>query len=114
MRMPDLSKAIKVLRDPHLAAALLNAQLRIRSRARAPLSLRLYGKIRLAGKGEVAFGEGITLIGTVVPIEFVCHKGGRISVGDGTFINYGSSISAHKQITIGRHCLLGHYTFIMD
>lgn len=40
----------------------------------------------------MVFGGGITLVGTVVPIEFVCHKSGRIDVGDGTFINYGSSI----------------------
>jgi acetyltransferase-like isoleucine patch superfamily enzyme len=47
-----------------------------------------------------------------VPIEFVSHTGARIIVGDRTFINYGSSISAHELVTIGRHCLLGHYTFI--
>ena len=60
------------------------------------------------------FGEGITLIGTVVPVEFVSHKGARITIGDHTFINYGSSISSHELVTIGRHCLLGHYTFILD
>jgi len=27
-------------------------------------------------------------VGDVVPIEFVSHKGARISIGDHTFINY--------------------------
>ena len=112
--LPPLKKIIKVIRDPYLAAALLNAQLRIRGRARAPLSVRLYGRIRIAGRGEVVFGEGITLVGTVAPLEFVAHEGARIVVGDNTFINYGSSVSAHELVTIGRHCLLGHYTLILD
>jgi len=109
-----LSKILKVIRDPRLAVALLNAQLQLRGRARVPLSVRLRGKVHIAASGEVAFGEGITLSGSVVPIEFVSHRGGRILVGDHTFINYGSSISAHDLVSIGRHCHLGHYTFIID
>ena len=49
-----------------------------------------------------------------MPIEFASYKGARISIGDHTFINYGLSISAYKQVRIGRHCLLGHHTFIVD
>jgi acetyltransferase-like isoleucine patch superfamily enzyme len=111
---PALRKIMKIIKDPRLAAPLLNAQLRVRHRARAPLSLRLHGRIRIAGRGEVVFGEGVTLVGTVTPLEFVSHEGARIMVGDSTFINYGSSISAFKLVTIGRHCLLGHYTLILD
>jgi acetyltransferase-like isoleucine patch superfamily enzyme len=68
----------------------------------------------VAGDGEVEFGNGVSLVGDVVPIEVVCHKGARISIGDHTFINYGSSFSAHKNIKIGRHCLLGHYLTLLD
>ena len=109
-----LRKVVKVLGNPRLAAALINAQLRIRPKARLPLSVRLTGRIRLESEGHVEFGQGVMLIGDVVPIEFVSHKGACISIGDHTFINYGSSISAHKLIKIGRHCLLGHYTLILD
>ena len=109
-----LRKALKVLRSPRLAAALINAQVQIRGKARLPLSVRLTGRIRLKGDGDVEFGQGVCLAGDIVPIEFVCHKGARISIGDHTFINYGSSISAYKQVKIGRHCLLGHHTLIVD
>jgi maltose O-acetyltransferase len=74
----------------------------------------LIGRIRLRGEGDVEFGQGATLTGDVVPIEFVCYKDARISIGDHTFINYGSSISAYKEVRIGRHCLLGHHTLIVD
>jgi acetyltransferase-like isoleucine patch superfamily enzyme len=109
-----LRKFLKVVRDPRLAAALLNAQIRIRGRTNVPLSVRLIGKIRISGEGRLVLGNGITLVGNVVPIEFVSHKGACITIGDHTFINYGSSILAHKLVTIGCHCLLGHYTFILD
>jgi len=109
-----LRKAVKVLRNPRLATPLVNAQVRIRGKARLPLSVRLTGRILLSGDGDVEFGRGVTLVGNVVPIEFVSHKGARISISDHTFINYGSSISAHKQVKIGRHCLLGHYALILD
>jgi maltose O-acetyltransferase len=76
--------------------------------------VRLTGRILLSGDGDVEFGQGVTLVGNVVPIEFVSHTGARISIGDHTFINYGSSISAHEQVKIGCHCLLGHYSLILD
>jgi maltose O-acetyltransferase len=109
-----LRKALKVLRNPRLAAALINAQVRIRGKARLPLSVRLTGRIRLRGDGDVEFGQGVTLVGDVVPIELVSYKDARISIGDHAFINYGLSISAYKQVDIGRHCQLGHYTLILD
>jgi acetyltransferase-like isoleucine patch superfamily enzyme len=110
----SLRKILKVLKNPRLAVALLNAQIRIRGRARTPLSVRLVGRIRLAGSGHIEFGQGVTLMGNVVPVELISRKGARISIGDHTFINYGLSISAHKSVDVGRHCLLGHYLNIRD
>jgi acetyltransferase-like isoleucine patch superfamily enzyme len=107
-------KILKVLSSPRLAAALVNAQLSIRGKARVPLSVRLAGRIRLRGDGDVEFGHGVTLTGDIVPIEFVCYKDARISIGAHTFINYGSSILAYEKVRIGRHCLLGHHTLILD
>jgi acetyltransferase-like isoleucine patch superfamily enzyme len=110
----SVRKLLKVLGSPRLAAALINAQVHLRGKAKVPLSVRLEGRIMVAGEGEVEFGNGVSLVGNVVPIEIVCHKGARISIGDHTFINYGSLISAHKNIKIGDHCLLGHYLTLLD
>ena len=107
-------KILKVLRSPRLAAALFNAQLSMRGKARVPLSVRLYGRVRFRAGGDVEFGQGVCLVGDVVPIEIVSYEGSRISIGDHTFINYGSSITAYKQVKIGRYCLLGHYLLIAD
>jgi acetyltransferase-like isoleucine patch superfamily enzyme len=112
--MAFICKLPKALRDPRDAIAVINAQLRMRGKARVPLSMRLVGRVRLRGDGDVEFGQGVSLVGDVVPIEFVAHKGSRISIGDHTFMNYGSSITAYKQVKIGRHCLLGHHLLIID
>jgi acetyltransferase-like isoleucine patch superfamily enzyme len=107
-------KILKVLRDPRLAAALFNAQLSIRGKARLPLSVRLFGRIYFRAGGDVEFGNGVCLVGNVVPIEIVSYKGSHISIGDHTFINYGASITAYQHVKIGRHCLLGHHLRILD
>jgi maltose O-acetyltransferase len=107
-------KIMKVLRDPRLALALLNAQLCMRRKARLPLSVRLFGRICFRAGGNVEFGNGVCLVGNVVPIEIVSNKGSRISIGDHTFINYGVSITAFLQVKVGRHCLLGQNVRVVD
>jgi acetyltransferase-like isoleucine patch superfamily enzyme len=93
---------------------IVNAQLRLRGMVTAPYSVRLRGRAHLSGYGEVVLGEGVSLNGTVVPVELVTYESGRIEIGNHTFINYGSSIAARASVKIGSHCLLGHYTFVMD
>ena len=109
-----IRKIFKVLCNPQLAVALLNAQLKIRAKARLPLSVRLYGRIYFRAGGDVEFGDGVSLVGTLVPIEIVSHEGSHISIGEHTFINYGASITAYREVRIGRHCLLGHHLRIID
>ena len=93
---------------------IINAQLRLRGRARAPFSVRLRGRVQLSGCGEVVLSEGVSLNGTVVLIELITYTSGRIEIGNHTFINFGSSIAARASVKIGSYCHLGHYTFVMD
>jgi acetyltransferase-like isoleucine patch superfamily enzyme len=96
------------------ATNILNAQLQLLGRARVPLSVRLRGRVSVSGEGELILGYGVSLVGTVVAVELATCASGRIEIGEHTFINYGSSISARSSVLIGAHCLLGHYTFVMD
>jgi maltose O-acetyltransferase len=104
----------RVLRQPATAWQVFNAQRRLRRAKRVPWSVRLEGRARVLGKGAIVFGNRVRLTGTTVPLEFAAWRGGRIDIGDGTFINYGTSISAHALISIGRDCNIGQYTIIND
>jgi acetyltransferase-like isoleucine patch superfamily enzyme len=96
------------------AAGLLNAQWRLLGKARVPLSMRLHGRLYAQGSGTLVFGESVSIVGTIVPVELGTYERGRIEIGERTFINYGTSITAHESVKIGAHCFIGHYTFIMD
>jgi acetyltransferase-like isoleucine patch superfamily enzyme len=112
---PSGTRALRrLLREPQMAWYLLNAQLRLRGRARVPPSVRLVGRACVEGGGAVELGEAVVIRGTRVPVELIAHRGGRIEVGAGTFINYGVSVSAHESVRIGRDCHIGHYAFIYD
>lgn len=93
---------------------IMNAQFRLRMKAIVPLSVRLRGRAKVMGSGEVILGDGVSLNGTIVPIELVTYASGRIEIGSHTFINYGSSIAARTSVKIGSYCHLGHYLFVMD
>jgi acetyltransferase-like isoleucine patch superfamily enzyme len=109
-----MRKLFALFRRPRLAAALLNAQIRIRGKARLAISVRLYGRIHLINKGDVELGRVVTLVGDTYPIEITCHKNARISIGNQTFVSQGSSISAYNHVRIGRQCLVGQHTLISD
>ncbi|MFM9847916.1 MAG: acyltransferase [Hyphomicrobiaceae bacterium] len=94
--------------------SILNAQIRMGLRANVPLSVRLRGRVHISGRGGLVLGDGVSIIGTVVPVELVTYASGRVEIGNNTFINYGSSIAAREFVKIGAHCHLGHYTFVMD
>ena len=51
---------------------------------------------------------------TLVPIELAVMPGGRLEIGEGTFINYGTSIGVRQSVKIGPNCAIGTYVMIMD
>ncbi|MDA0302494.1 MAG: acyltransferase [Chloroflexi bacterium] len=77
-------------------------------------SARLRGRLRLENHGTTVVGDRVRLDGTVVRLDLYCGPGARLEVGEGTFINYGSSIGAVEGVTIGRNCDIGQYAIILD
>ena len=75
---------------------------------------RVYGRPRITNPGEIAIGDKFLFFSTTVPSEMVAHAGGRIEIGDSVFVNYGTSISAHKLVRIGDGSQLGSYVCLMD
>jgi acetyltransferase-like isoleucine patch superfamily enzyme len=108
------SRALKALRSPWLAIAALRAQLALRKCGRVPLSTRLQGRVRVENYGgRIELSDRIRIDGRTVPVELVCVDS-TLSIGEGTYLNYGSSISSHRGVRIGKNCLIGNYALIMD
>jgi len=108
-----------LLRERGLRATLsavtshLRARWAFRRAARVGL-VQLQGRARVQCYGEMVIGNRVRLNGGTVPLEFYCGRGARLSIGDGSFLNYGTSIAAHGSVEIGRDCDIGQYAIIMD
>jgi acetyltransferase-like isoleucine patch superfamily enzyme len=93
-------------------------------RASAPLYLvdvdrvgkrvRTYGRPRIDNQGTIELADDVQLRSMNVPVELATGPRGRLVVGEGTIINYGVSIAAMSQVTIGRYVLVATYVNIMD
>jgi hypothetical protein len=60
------------------SARILNAQVQLLGRAHVPLSVRLHGRVSVFGEGELILRYGVSLVGTVVPIELGTYDDGRV------------------------------------
>lgn len=75
---------------------------------------RSYGRARVINRGEIRIGDRFLVFNQTVRTELVTQPGGRIDIGDGVFLNYGVSISAHERVGIGDGCQIGSYVCLMD
>jgi len=92
---------------------LANARWQLRRATRVG-TVRLRGRALVSNRGTLVFGDRVRLNGHVYPLQFTCHRGGELHIGEGTFINYGSDISAMTAVSIGRNCNIGQFAIIID
>lgn len=76
--------------------------------------VRIWGKPAVTNRGRMIIEERVILVSTITPLELVSEKGGELTIGARTFINYGCSISASKSVSIGPDCHLGTYVIMLD
>jgi len=77
-------------------------------------TVRLRGRLKLRNAGRTIIGDRVRFDGTVVPLDLACGEGASLEIGEGTFLNYGSSIGALAHVSIGRNCDIGQYAIILD
>jgi maltose O-acetyltransferase len=76
--------------------------------------VRAQGRPLGHNNGVIEIGDRVMIISTTVRTELVTQPGGRLEIGEGSWINYGVSLSAHQSVRIGNRCLIGPYTNILD
>jgi len=77
-------------------------------------TVRLVGRARVENYGRLSFGDRVRLNGRSVRLDFGVGPGATLAIADGTYINYGSNISALLSVQIGQDCEIGQYAIIMD
>jgi maltose O-acetyltransferase len=112
-RRPSAGKILRAVLSPATVAAVLRAQIALRKCNGVPLDIRFRGRAIIENYGRITLGRRLRIDGRTVPVEIV-SMGGDVAIGDGTFLNYGTTISAHKAVSIGSNCLIGNYAMIMD
>lgn len=92
----------------------MSARIGLRRCTRVGRRTRVLGRPSVTNHGSITIGERANLRSHLVPIELHTVADGSLEIGDRTFINYGSIITAYERVRIGSDCLLGHYVTIMD
>jgi maltose O-acetyltransferase len=75
---------------------------------------RVWGRVRIENLGEIVIGERVQIRAVPWVSELVSLPGGRLEIGDGTFINAGISICAGELVRIGSRCQIGPRVMIVD
>ncbi len=75
---------------------------------------RLFGRCKVVNYSTIVIGERLLMYGDPVRCDLNAHGGGRLEIGDGVFINFGCSISAHTLVHVGDGCRIGQYSIILD
>ena len=115
----DLPKALKTyLRSPRQSfrkiAQWLNACWRLRSCNHVGRWTRLVGRPFITNRGEMVIGDHVQVFSHYARSVFAVFPGGRLEIGDRTFLNYGMDIAATRLVKIGADCLIGTHVIILD
>ncbi len=109
--MIDPSRLVRIGRTVFRAA---RAQWFLRGATRVSRSVRLNGRAVVRNRGVLSVGDRVRLAGHVSPLEFDVGPGAQLSIGDGSFLNFGTFVRARDAVSIGDGCQIGTYCVITD
>lgn len=72
------------------------------------------GKVIVRNRSRITIGDKFRVLAAHVPVELGAGECGRITIGDNTFINSGTSIGSLSSVSIGNNVAIGNYVLIMD
>ncbi|WP_095514188.1 DapH/DapD/GlmU-related protein [Rubrivirga sp. SAORIC476] len=91
----------------------LNAQVRLR-RCRLGRRVTVWGNPHVTATGEIALGDRVTVHSFLSRVQLSAGPGARLTVGDDTYINNGSVLSARRSVTVGARCQVATGVILMD
>jgi len=99
---------------PNWLRSTIGARFWLRSCDRVGPGTKTHWRPLIDNRGRIAIGAKVRFNSHWVPIELVTGTQGVIEIGDSVFVNYGTLISANKQVKIGNGVMLGNYCIVAD
>jgi acetyltransferase-like isoleucine patch superfamily enzyme/acyl carrier protein len=109
--LPPTRKLQKALR---FGAAAALAPLYLIGCDRVGPGARTRGRPVVRNAGRLTLGPGANLCSTFAPVHLVTRPGGVLQVGAEAFLNFGCTLSAASQVTLGDRVSLGPYVSVVD
>jgi len=72
------------------------------------------GRLLVRNRRRITIGNRFRVLAAHVAVELGAGEYGRITIGDNTFINSGTSIGSLASVTIGNNVAIGNYVLILD
>lgn len=99
------------LRD---VAALLRARWVLRRYGAQGHNVRMYQRPYMNVKGRLDLGDRVMFHNGPLAADLTVNTGAALSIGEGSFINYGVIFNASQSIQIGKRCRFGYYATVLD
>jgi maltose O-acetyltransferase len=94
--------------------ALLRARWYLKGANQVGERVRVWGKLVVSNSGQLEVGARVRFNAQPLPTELGIGPGGKLEIGEGTYINYGCSIGATELVRIGPRCNIGSHVIMMD
>ena len=94
--------------------AVLRARWYLRDATSVGPRVRLWGRACVRSAGTLVIRDRVRIDGRLTPVELATGPDGVLEIGESTFINYGTSLSALASVRIGANCTIGTYCLVMD
>jgi maltose O-acetyltransferase len=96
------------------ARAVARARWYLRDAEHVGRRVRLRGRPAVSARGRLVVHERVQLVSTVATLELVVEHGATLEIGARSLVNFGTSVVAVDNVTIGPQCLIGTHCLIMD
>ena len=109
--MRAIDRARRFLRQ---GASVARARWYLRTATGLPATVRVYGRPVVKNKGSLLVGDRVRLVSDVARLELDVGAGAALRIGERTYINYGTSVSAMQSVAIGPDCNIGTHCLVLD
>ncbi len=97
-----------------MSLELATAPLALRACSRRGRRVRTSGFPRIVNRGTLEIGDDVLLNSRWNRVSLECGPGARLEIGEGTHVNFGTAITAARQVRIGARVQLGQYVLVSD